>query len=68
MNPTDPIPWFELTNLGANVAIVVLFLWYLTKRDKVMQQVSEQCHKTQEAGHTAIKELTIAVIKLNGRK
>lgn len=28
-----------LTNLAPNVAIVAIFIWYLSKRDKLMQDI-----------------------------
>lgn len=62
------IPWIELTQLGAQVVIVVYFLRYLAKRDSEIQKISERCHETQEAGHTAIKELTVAIMRTNGKK
>ena len=60
--------WIELSRLSAEVAIVVTFLWYLSKRDKEISRISERCHQTQEAGHEAIKELTIAIRTSNGRQ
>ncbi len=60
--------WVEqLVPLGPQVIIVALFLGYLIRRDKEITKISERCHETQEAGHTAIKELTISIRAMNGK-
>ena len=62
-------PWLEqVIKLGSNVTIVGLFLWYLIRRDREITKISDRCHKTQEAGHIAIKELTVSIRAMNGRK
>jgi hypothetical protein len=60
------LPWLEVGSLGADVVIVLLFLRYLTRRDSAITGIAERCHKTQEAGHEAIRQLTAAVMKCNG--
>lgn len=61
------IPWLELTQISSNVAIVAAFLWYQKNRDVDIRGISERCHQTQEAGHEAIKELTVQIRKNGGR-
>ncbi len=60
------IDWPALTNLGANVVIVGLFLWYLVRRDKEIAAISERCHDVSSEGHKAIKELTVEIMRRNG--
>lgn len=49
----DPTSFDTLTNLGGTGAIVVAFLWYLNKRDTLMQQslnlFSDRLQKLAEA-------------------
>ena len=69
----------SIVTLAADVAIVVLFLHYLGKRDRVQASmtkawaqeahaISDRCHDTQEAGHKALRELTAVIVQLNGGK
>ncbi len=53
-------PWTELVELVPEVAIVLSFLWYLTKRDKAAAVV-------QAEGHLVLRELTVAIKTMNGK-
>lgn len=58
----------RLLSLSSEVIIVVLFLYYLRSRDKVVEGIAERCHVVQEAGHEAMRELTAAVMRCNGNR
>ncbi len=59
--------WSAISSLAGEVIIVFFFLTYMNRKDKQISAIAERCHKTQEAGHAAIKELTVAVMRSNGR-
>ncbi len=47
-----------LTNLGGTIVTVVLFLWYLLKKDAQSKAIAESGHKALAANTAAIAELT----------
>ncbi len=69
--------WDTITKLGVEAFIVAVFLIYMNKRDKVLQQISDRCHETtdnnikviaQVAAESsgAIRENTLMLGKISG--
>lgn len=52
MNPSD------LGQLGATLATVVAFIWYLTQRDKTAREASKE-------GHAAAEKLSESIASLS---
>ena len=66
--------WEKAPFVGALVIIVFMFLRHLDKRDRVLADISAECHKNQRDATEAIKdntsalgEVRIALVRLNGR-
>jgi len=57
--------WFsEVARLGTDLAIVIVFITYLHRRDKEIGQISVRCHTTSENGHIVLRDLTEAQAKV----
>ncbi len=76
MNPDFPL-WLPAATLATEVAIVVVFVHYLKIRDKAQvaaakewadraETISNRCHENQSEATKVLRELTVAVARLNG--
>ncbi len=71
--------WLQaVTTLTAEVIIVVCFLHYMGKRDRMQaaaakawaleaQAISNRCHDNQAEATKVLRELTTAVLRSNGK-
>ena len=48
----------EIAQLGGTLATVVLFLWYLTSRDKISREAARE-------GHAAVESLSESIGKMS---
>lgn len=58
----------ELTNLAPNVAIVLIFIWYLNKRDKAFEKLVQGLTKELSRLAQAIRTLETRIRALEKKK
>ena len=53
--------------LAVAVAIVVIFVRHLNRKDDQIKIISDRCHDTQQDSSTALREMTQAITEVTER-
>jgi len=53
--------------LAVAVAIVVIFVRHLNRKDDQMKAITERCHETQMESSSAVREITKAITEVTER-